>query len=175
MKKKGAFFAVLFLALATMAANVWALPNETHKNESTPKSSVYKSIDNASPGAVITPQVVGNSFHYTAGGSTSVPNSFVVPTGYGHLKLYMVNHASSPVSVSLTHIDSGKVYFTESIAANAALDWRSPSEGYPKGMRGGNYVLQWRSSDVNVNGEVWGICGSRILLRSPRKSGAFHA
>ncbi|MFI2855717.1 hypothetical protein ACH6EH_01105 [Paenibacillus sp. JSM ZJ436] len=70
--------------------------------------------------------------------------------------LFMKNYSSNSVTVNLTHLDSNLVYFTTTIPAGGSLDWRNFDEGYPQGMRGGNYVLQWIGGSYNVNGETFG-------------------
>ena len=85
-----------------------------------------------------------------------MPQYFSVNAGYGHLKLFIKNYSTKPVTVTLTHIDSGLVYFTKSIPAGDSSNWINFNEGYSQGMRGGNYVLQWIGGSYNVNGETFG-------------------
>ncbi len=48
------------------------------------------------------------------------------------------------------------------IAAQDTLIWTNFEEGYPQGMRGGGYVLEWSGSEYAVNGEVSGKLASSI-------------
>ncbi|WP_156829551.1 hypothetical protein [Paenibacillus ginsengihumi] len=90
--------------------------------------------------------------------STST-RSFTMNPGYGHLKLYMVNYSSHSVNVTLEHTD--KVYFSKTIEGGGNLDWRSWEEGYPDGMRAGNYILTWSGGQHDAYGEYWGKAASQ--------------
>ncbi|MDT3425348.1 hypothetical protein J2Z22_000864 [Paenibacillus forsythiae] len=161
MKKKGAFLTTLALATCvTVAATASTIQESTYTSESgvvaspSENTTSTKSLDGKS---IITPMLVDDTWSDTANnGTANVQNFFNVNTGYSHLKLYMHNFSSHPVHVNLTHLESGKVYFSKDIPANDYLDWRNWLEGYPQGMRGGNYILQWSGGSYNVNGQYFG-------------------
>ncbi|MDP1511325.1 hypothetical protein L8C07_09495 [Paenibacillus sp. CMAA1739] len=97
----------------------------------------------------------------SSGGAT-VGESFVVPKGWGHVKLRMKNHSDHPVKVSLTHDRSNKLYIDALvIAPHDTVIWKSTDKGFSDGMRSGDYTLQWRGSDYKVNGETWGVADSQ--------------
>lgn len=146
MKKKLAFSVVLSLALATTAMTALASPSTNQPVQAT----VTNEDGN------IDPFIVDKSWNAKAVGGANVPQYFSVNAGYGHLKLFMKNYSTKSVTVNLTHLDSGLVYFTKTIPAGGSLDWRNFDEGYPQGMRGGNYVLQWIGGSYNVDGETFG-------------------
>ncbi|MBY9077098.1 hypothetical protein KIH86_04035 [Paenibacillus sp. HN-1] len=166
MKKKLAILAITTLVLATsasaMAATATEQPSATITDSTTALSSPVGSSTTSSltEDGLVTPQVVTGTFHYIAAGSSTVANSFVVPAGYGHIKLFMKNNGTGPVTVSLTHNSSGLIYFNKTIAAGSSLEWISYNEGITQGMRAGDYTLQWRGGSYTVNGEVWGGSGS---------------
>lgn len=146
MKKKLAFSVVLSLALATTAMTALASLSTNQPVQAT----VTNEDGN------IDPFIVDKSWNAKVVGGSNVPQYFSVNAGYGHLKLFMKNYRNNSVTVNLTHLDSGLVYFTKTIPAGGSLDWRNFDEGYPQGMRGGNYVLQWIGGSYNVDGETFG-------------------
>ncbi|QWU13655.1 hypothetical protein SAMN04487895_103339 [Paenibacillus sophorae] len=171
MKEKTAFFAILSLALATTAVTACASPSIAQKNTSTPEYSV------AASQSVDTTIIIDKTWSDKANNrSANVTNTFRINSGFGHLKLLMVNYSSHPVKVSLTHLDTSKVYFARTIAAGESLDWRNFNEGFAQGMRTGNYLLQWIGSNYNVNGEVRGSAATEPegLLDVLEKKGARH-
>jgi hypothetical protein len=111
---------------------------------------------------VVTPQKIGNSFGSRVQGGATVQSAFEIPKGYGHVKITLKNNASTPVKVSLTHNESGKVYIDGSttIYRGQPLVWKSPSKGFSDGLRSGSYTLQWRGANNDVNAEFDGIAGS---------------
>ena len=170
MKKKGAFIATISLALAITAVTACASPSTNQEKVFTPESSVveYQLVDTSSPNpssedGIISPLTFDKTWSDMANnGSAVVTNTFTVNEGYGHLKLLMENLGSNSVSVSLTHVDTGLVYFSRSIPANGSLEWINFNEGYSQGMRGGNYKLQWLGSNYTVNGQYFGKLGSAV-------------
>lgn len=156
MKKKGVFFAILSLVLATITVIVWASTTTIQENNSIPESSIL-----ASQSVSTTATNDGNKpWHYIATGGATVQQPFVVKPEFGHIKLLMRNNSSHEVDVSLTHLDTSKVYFARTIFAGESLDWRNIDEGFTQGMLAGNYLLQWSGGGYNVDGEVWGSAGS---------------
>lgn len=157
MEKKIAFSVILSLFLAITAITALASKSTNQELFNQPvEASVTKEDGD------ITPFIVDKSWNAKAIGGADVPQSFSVNAGYGHLKLFMENYSSKSVTVNLTHLDSGLVYFTKTIPAGGSLDWRNFDEGYSQGMRGGNYVLQWIGGSYNVNGETFGKLASSI-------------
>ncbi|MBO2943085.1 pilus assembly protein [Paenibacillus sp. F411] len=151
MEKKVALSVILSLALATTAMTALA-SSSTHQESS---DQPVEASDTKEDGG-ITPFNVDKTWNAKAIGGANVPQYFSVNAGYGHLKLFMKNYSSNSVTVNLTHLDSTLVYFTKTIPAGGSLDWKDFDEGYPQGMRGGNYVLQWIGGSYNVNGETFG-------------------
>ncbi|NBD28348.1 hypothetical protein [Paenibacillus glycinis] len=86
----------------------------------------------------------------TASGSKITSSAFVVPVGYGHVKLNFLNKGTSDTMVTVQHSDSAMVYFTTTISANKSFTWRSTVD-FPQGMRSGHYIVSIRSSSANVN------------------------
>ncbi|WP_336769814.1 hypothetical protein [Bacillus bombysepticus] len=72
---------------------------------------------------------------------------FDVSPGYGHLKVYVKNRGESSLYVTLTHKPTGKVYIDrkEIRVGDPAFEWASNKEGYPQGVRGGQYELYFSS------------------------------
>ncbi|WP_433945530.1 hypothetical protein [Paenibacillus sp. SN-8-1] len=162
MKKKWALIAILSLAPAITA---FASSRST-QGKVTPDSSVTETrtsnpfIDNR----LISPQVMdtSNPIGSAVKGGAVVQKTFTVNAGFGHLKLLMKNYSRQAVTVSLTHVNSGLVYFSRKIEGNGSLTWRNFEEGYDQGMRGGDYILQWNGGNYSVNGEFFGKTGSKI-------------
>lgn len=156
MKNKGAFFAILSLALATTSVIVWASTTTIQENKSIPESSIV-----ASQSVSTTATNDGNKpWHYIASGGAIVQQTFVVKPDFGHIELLMRNNSSHEVNVSLTHLDTNKVYLARTILAGESIDWRNIDQGFTQGMLTGNYILQWSGGGYNVDGEVWGAAGS---------------
>ncbi|ANS75548.1 hypothetical protein AWM70_13855 [Paenibacillus yonginensis] len=157
MKKKGALFAILSLALATSVASA---ASSNQEKTSVPVSSpvVSQSSNNSinSTDGLFSPFIVDKSFDMLANGAATVQNPFTINPGYGHIKFLIKNYSSASVNVTLTHTDSGLVYFSKTIPASSSLEWYNFKDGYPQGMRSGNYILQWSGGGTNVNGEVFG-------------------
>lgn len=72
---------------------------------------------------------------------------FSVTPGYGHLKVYIKNRGQSNLYVSLKHVASGKVYFEnkEIRVGDPALEWKSNKEGFPQGVKAGDFELSFSS------------------------------
>ncbi|MEC0243261.1 hypothetical protein P4H66_25945 [Paenibacillus dokdonensis] len=159
MKKKSAFLAVLGLAMATTAITAWASPSTFQEKESTPEINM---VVPTSGDDTITPYVVDNEWSapMSATSGSTANHYFAVNVGKGHLKLHMVNQASTPVKATLTHLDSGMVYFTKDIPANGFKDFISFDEGSPQGMRTGNYLIQYIGGVNPVKGIYYGKTGS---------------
>ncbi|MEC0239330.1 hypothetical protein P4H66_05590 [Paenibacillus dokdonensis] len=160
MKKKSAFLAILGLAMAISAVTAWASPS-TFQGKETPEINM---VVPSSEDDVITPYVVDNEWSapMISSGGSSANHYFAVNAGKGHLKLHMVNQANTPVKATLTHLDSGMVYFTKEIAANGYKDFISFDEGSPQGMRTGNYLIQYIGGSNPVKGIYYGKTGSSI-------------
>ncbi|MBP1999647.1 hypothetical protein J2Z69_000666 [Paenibacillus shirakamiensis] len=153
MKKNSVFMIVLWVASLTtiVACN---LPNN-NKNAAPDIVATTK----IKPTIITTSQAKSNLKSYNPNigeivkGGSVVHKEFNVNKGIQQFKILMKNYSSHPVSVSLTHRDSGQIYFSKKIQGNSTLDWRDYNEGYEKGIPEGKYILQWSGSDYVVNGE----------------------
>ncbi|WP_043921470.1 hypothetical protein [Paenibacillus polymyxa] len=135
MKKKIFSLSIISLAIATTVGVTSASPSKTSGN---------------------------NIISQRSGGSATVREAFSVPKGWGHVKLCLKNHSDHPVKVSLTHSGSNKLYFESLvIAPHDTVAWNSNDQGFSDGLRSGDYILQWRGGDYKVDGETWGVAGSK--------------
>jgi|GEM_PF-2017578 len=119
-------------------------------------SALAKTAVVPSKGIVVNYYFVDREFSDTAIGEATVVRSFGINEGYGHLKLHMKNYRDETVTVNLEHINSGLQYFSNTIAAGETVTWKNFDEGYPQGMRVGDYKLTWIGGSSSVNGEYWG-------------------
>ena len=175
MKKRVTITLVLTIALTTFITFIVGVTSDrSHSGNSqdstlpteTTYSVIHTSADGEDENERSTKDV---DWEHKAIGGTSVPNAFIISAGRGHLKLIMTNNSSHPVKVTLTHKGSkDKIYFEKMIAAQDTLTWTNFKEGYPQGMRGGSYVLEWSGNEYAVNGEVSGKLASSILDLSLR-------
>jgi hypothetical protein len=159
VKKKGLFFAVLSLSLTTVTVTACDSTSPTEENRSTPKSSVSSKSTSTTLNNSLSEEENKPS-HYIASGGATVQQPFSVNSEFVHIKLLMKNNSRHEVNVSLTHLDTSKVYFDRTIAAGESLDWININEGFTQGMHTGGYLLQWSGGGYNVDGEVWGSAGS---------------
>ncbi|MDN4106108.1 hypothetical protein [Paenibacillus polymyxa] len=135
MKKKIFSLSIISLAIATTVGVTSASPSKTSGN---------------------------NIISQRSGGSATVREAFSVPKGWGHVKLCLKNHSDHPVKVSLTHSGSNKLYIESLvIAPRDTVAWNSNDQGFSDGLRSGDYILQWRGGDYKVDGETWGVAGSK--------------
>lgn len=157
MKKKNTFLAglsVLFLTVAVTAAAA----------EAPATNAVFPSTYSTSSEEIkITPMEVDKTWHDTANGGATVVRTFNINANYGHLKLFMQNHSTKPVTVNLEHSNTGLVYFSKTIPAGGSLTWKNFEQGFPQGMRIGDYKLTWSGGGTNVNGEYWGKAASQKI------------
>ncbi|WP_053781492.1 hypothetical protein [Paenibacillus xylanivorans] len=160
MKKKGLFFAVLLLSLTTAAVTACDSISPTQENTSTPKSGVLSSKSTSTTLTNSLSEEENEPSHYIASEGATVQQPFTVNSEFVHIKLLMKNNSRHEVNVSLTHLDTNKVYFARTIAAGESLDWININEGFTQGMHTGGYLLQWSGGGYNVDGEVWGAAGS---------------
>ncbi|WP_440108869.1 pilus assembly protein [Paenibacillus sp. QZ-Y1] len=160
MKKKGLFFTVLSLALTTATVTACDSTSPTQENMSTPKSGVLSSKSESTTLTNSLSEQENKPSHYIASGGATVQQPFSVNPGFVHIKLLMKNNSRHEVNVSLTHLDTSKVYFAITIAAGESLDWINIKEGFTQGMNTGGYLLQWSGGGYSVDGEVWGSAGS---------------
>ncbi|WP_024628680.1 hypothetical protein [Paenibacillus sp. MAEPY2] len=156
MKKKGLFLAVLSLSLTTATVTACDSTSPTEENRSTPKSSV----SSKSTSTTLLSEEENKPSHYIASGGATVQQPFSVNSEFVHIKLLMKNNSRHEVNVSLTHLDTSKVYFALTIAAGESRDWININEGFTQGMSTGGYLLQWSGGGYSVDGEVWGSAGS---------------
>ncbi|RPE06737.1 hypothetical protein [Paenibacillus polymyxa] len=135
MKKKIFLLSIISLAIAATVGVTSASPSKTSGN---------------------------NIISQRSGGSATVREAFSVPKGWGHVKLCLKNHSDHPVKVSLTHSGSNKLYIESLvIAPHDTVAWNSNDQGFSDGLRSGDYILQWRGGDYKVDGETWGVAGSK--------------
>ena len=160
LKKKRLFFTVVSLALITATATACDSTSPTQENMSTPKSGVLSSKSESTTLSNSLSEQENRPSHYIASGGATVQQPFSVNPEFVHIKLLMKNNSSHEVTVSLTHLDTSKVYFARTIAAGESFDWINFKEGFTQGMNTGGYLLQWSGGGYSVNGEVWGSAGS---------------
>ncbi|MEV2909270.1 pilus assembly protein [Paenibacillus larvae] len=157
MKKKSTLLAGLSVLSLTVAVTAAA--------EEAPATNVVvpSAYSTSSEGIEITPMKVDKKWHDTATGEATVVRTFSINANYGHLKLFMQNHSNKPVTVNLEHINTGLVYFSKTIPAGGSLTWKNFEQGFPQGMRIGDYTLTWSGGGTNVNGEYWGKAASQKI------------
>lgn len=146
MKKKSLLLSLSVLAV-TIAVTVASTP---------PANTAVIPAELSSEEIVITPFAVDKEFTDTASGGATVVRTFGINADYGHLKLNMKNYSNKPVTVNLEHINTGLQYFSITITAGVTETWKNLDEGYPQGMRIGDYKLTWSGGSSSVNGEYWG-------------------
>ncbi|WP_339271709.1 hypothetical protein NYE54_09200 [Paenibacillus sp. FSL K6-1330] len=155
MRKK-AIFAILGLALATTPMTAFASSNEAVLE---PTSTIKPSLfDNT----IVTPFQIDQEFSINFNGGSNVQRQFTINPGYGHLKVFFMNNSSYPVTVSIVHKSSGLIYLNRDIPKNDTLDWRSFNEGYPQGMRTGEYDVTYKGNSNDVNGVAYFKMGSSL-------------
>ncbi|WP_338541269.1 hypothetical protein [Paenibacillus tundrae] len=145
---------IAYASTSTNQSGVLARSNTLEDPNNSP-STEEKSIDSM---AIGTDNPIGD----TVSGDAVVQKSFTVNAGHGHIKLSMNNHSSHSVFVSLTHNNTGKVYFSQEIAGKENFTWKNFEQGFEQGVRGGDYTLQWSGGGSKVNGDFSGVTGSSI-------------
>ncbi|WP_433945094.1 hypothetical protein [Paenibacillus sp. SN-8-1] len=147
MKAKALLFTALFLAIATQVSA--AAPSTEVNNGVSPSPSLITSLNGSSnegnnDNGIITPQAIGGNFGETETDPDGTATSnFVVPGGYGYVKIYFKNNSSSPVSVVVTHYDTKKVYVNKKISGGGSYTWYSTDDN-PQGVRAGQYEVTFR-------------------------------
>ncbi|WP_340018137.1 pilus assembly protein [Paenibacillus sp. FSL H3-0457] len=160
MKKKRLFFTIVALALTTATVTACDSTSPTHENMSTPKSGVLSSKSESATLSNSLSEQESKPSHYIVSGGATVQQPFSVNPEFVHIKLLMKNNSSHEVNVSLTHLDTSKLYFARTIAPGESLNWINSKEGFTQGMSTGDYLLQWSGGGYRVEGEVWGSAGS---------------
>ncbi|WP_201004050.1 hypothetical protein [Paenibacillus glycanilyticus] len=92
---------------------------------------------------------------------TSAGSAFVVPGGFGYGKLHFHNVGKGAVTVTVQHVATGLEYVAVNIAPGAEYTWRSSTQ-YPKGMRSGDYNVQFHSSTAAVNVDFDGYASNSV-------------
>ncbi|MDR6718411.1 hypothetical protein [Paenibacillus sp. 2003] len=156
MKKKRLFYIVVTLALTTVTLTACDSTSPTQENLDTPKSSVLSSESQSATLSNSLSEQESKPSHFIASESATVQQSFSVNPEFVHIKLLMKNNSSHEVNVSLTHLDTSKVYFARTIAPGESLEWINIKEGFTQRMSTGGYLLQWNGGGYLVDGEVWG-------------------
>ncbi|WP_145149957.1 hypothetical protein [Paenibacillus xylanexedens] len=159
MKTKRLFFTVISLVLATGTVTACDSISQTQENMSNPKTGVLSSKSESTTLPNSLSEQESKSSHFIASGGATVQQPFSVNPEFVHIKLLMKNNSSHEVDVSLTHLDTSKVYFSRTIAPGKSLNWINSKEGFTKGMSTGGYLLQWSGGGYRVEGEVWGSAG----------------
>ncbi|ALP39049.1 hypothetical protein ASL14_12205 [Paenibacillus sp. IHB B 3084] len=125
-------------------------------NPATPEAPVTQPVGDGDH--VVTPQTAIDAIDIGLTGGATVQGYFDVPKGYGHVKLRIKNNSGHRVKVSLTHVESKKLYIDElTIGAYGTENWKSTDAGYSSGMRSGSYAIQFRGGDYKVDGHVYGV------------------
>lgn len=149
MKARTLLFSALFLILAT---SVSAAPSTVITNEVSPGTSLIGSINSGYIGngsgnndkGIIGPRTIGANFNGSGKDSDGTDNSlFIVPGGYGYVKIYFKNSYSSPVKVVVTHDKTNKTYVAQTIPGNGSYTWLSTDDN-PQGVRSGRYEVLFR-------------------------------
>ncbi|MEK4663042.1 hypothetical protein MHH93_14150 [Priestia sp. FSL H7-0729] len=156
MKKKRLFLTVVSLVLITAPLTACDPTSRTQENMSTPKSVVLSNKSESTALSDSLSEQESNPSHFIASESATVQQLFSVNPEFVHIKLLMKNNSSHEVNVSLTHLDTSKVYFARTIAPGETLEWINTKEGFTQGMSTGGYLLQWNGGGYRVDGEVWG-------------------
>ncbi|MDR6726437.1 hypothetical protein J2W91_004948 [Paenibacillus amylolyticus] len=163
MKNKRSLWVTLALAMTITAIIAYASTNTNQEGVlarsntlESPNSSPVTEDQLIDPMVIDTDKPIGD----TVSGDAVVQKSFTVNEGYGHIKLSMNNHSSHSVFVSLTHNNTGKVYFSQEISGKENFMWKSFEQGFEQGLRGGDYTLQWSGGGSQVNGDFSGVTGS---------------
>jgi hypothetical protein len=160
LKKKRLFFTVVSLALTAATGTACDSTSSTQENMSTPKSVVLSSNSESTTHTNSLSERESKPSHYIVSGGATVQQPFSVNPEFVHIKLLMKNNSSHEVNVSLTHLDTSKVYLARTIAPGESLNWINSKEGITQGMDTGGYLLQWSGGGYHVEGEVWGSAGS---------------
>lgn len=130
--------------------------SSNQENTTTPKSGILSSKSTSTTLTNTLSEEEDKPSHYIASGGATVQQPFSINPEFVHIKLLMKNNSRHEVNVSLTHLETSKVYFAITIAAGESSDWININQGFTQGMRTGGYLLQWSGGGYNVNGEVWG-------------------
>ncbi|MGG4046298.1 hypothetical protein [Paenibacillus favisporus] len=149
---------VLSAAIATSVAPASPSNTETSSVEHTINDNIVQTGDEGSDidDPIITPFAVDPLFSTVLGGTNATSN-FTVNKGYGHIKIYVKNTGSYPISVTVQHRDTGRVYLDTTVAPKAApLDWRSFNQ-FPQGVYSGDYVVTYRADGNILSGEALGM------------------
>ncbi|WP_146116412.1 hypothetical protein [Paenibacillus sp. AR247] len=149
---------VLSAAIATSVAPASPSNTETSSVEHTINDNIVQTGDEGSDidDPIITPFAVDPLFSTVLGGTNGTSN-FTVNKGYGHIKIYVKNTGSYPISVTVQHRDTGKVYLDTTVYPKAApLDWRSFNQ-FPQGVYSGDYVVTYRADGNILSGEALGM------------------
>ncbi|MBD8839132.1 MULTISPECIES: pilus assembly protein [unclassified Paenibacillus] len=162
MKKKRLFYIVVTLALTTVTLTACDSTSPTQENLSPPKSVVFSSKSESEILSNYLSEQASKPSHFIASGGATVQQPFSLNPEFVHIKLLMKNNSSHEVNVSLTHLDTNRVYLSRTIAPGESLDWINVKEGYSEGMSTGDYLLQWSGGGYRVDGEVWGSACSEL-------------
>ncbi|MGW8958374.1 hypothetical protein [Paenibacillus sp. NPDC055715] len=81
---------------------------------------------------------------------------FSISPRYGHVKLRVRNYSKSTLTFTLKNVDTGDYLLTKYVGGGERFNWYS-MDGFPNGMRSGNYEIQWHASGAYVNASAWGI------------------
>ncbi|MGF7036409.1 hypothetical protein J2T17_007472 [Paenibacillus mucilaginosus] len=107
-------------------------------------------------GGGYTPQTVDKTWDENFGGGSTDDDVFNIRPGYGHVKIHVLNTASTPLKVNLIHRDTQFKYWETTIAANSPGTFESWDDGFAQGMMSGDYTITFSGGNYNVSGTYWG-------------------
>ncbi|WP_025685814.1 hypothetical protein [Paenibacillus maysiensis] len=81
---------------------------------------------------------------------------FSISPGYGHVKMRVKNSTKATLTFTLKHVNSGDYLLTKYVGAGETFNWYS-TNGFPNGMRSGDYEIQWHASGAYVDASAWAI------------------
>ncbi|NIK72486.1 MULTISPECIES: hypothetical protein [unclassified Paenibacillus] len=91
--------------------------------------------------------------------STSASSAFVVPSGFGNVKLHFHNVGKGAVTVTVN--STGLEYVSVTIDPGAEYTWKSTTN-YPQGMRAGSYSVSYHSSTAAVSVDYSGCASDSV-------------
>ncbi|ANS76991.1 hypothetical protein AWM70_22370 [Paenibacillus yonginensis] len=158
--KKTVYLAVLAAAAILTAAI--AVGASSHSAPELETVTAPIQVTTSSDKGVMPPLAVDKTWSDVANNGTgTVVHSFSINPNYGHLKLTIENLSGHPVTVNLEHTLTDRQYFSITIAAHSSYTWKNFEQGYPQGMRTGDYKLTWNGGGYAVNGTVGGKLASQ--------------
>ncbi|WP_433946529.1 hypothetical protein [Paenibacillus sp. SN-8-1] len=137
MKAKVLMLSILVIALVVIAIATFPI---ALKHGETRKASLNTSTKTDKPNYGLIPGFFGGPAIGPDGTSNS---GFPVAGGYGYVKIYFKNNASSPVKVVVTHDKTNQTYVAKKIPGKGSYTWLS-TDDHPQGVRAGKYTVLFR-------------------------------